>query len=176
MTIRDRALLLVGFAGALRRAELVGLDVADIERVRQGIILHLRKSKTDQEGRGEKVGVPFARGRWCPATALDAWLEASGVDAGAVFRPVDRHGRVQDIRLSGEAVGLVLQERVAAAGLDPSLYSGHSLRSGLATSAAQAGVPTWKIRSQTRHASDAMLARYVRDGQLFTNNAAGALL
>lgn len=173
---RDRALLLVGFAGALRRSELVGLDVADVERVRQGIILHLRRSKTDQEGRGEKVGVPLGRGSWCPVTALDAWLDASGIDAGAVFRPVDRHGHVEDMRLSAEAVGLIVQDRVAAAGLDPFLYSGHSLRSGLATSAAQAGVPTWKIRNQTRHASDAMLARYIRDGQLFTNNAAGALL
>lgn len=173
---RDRALLLVGFAGALRRSELVSLDVADVERVRQGIILHLRKSKTDQDRRGEKIGIPFGRSRWCPVTALDAWLQASAVTAGAVFRPVDRHGHVENMRLSGEAVGLVIRERVEAAGFDPTPYSGHSLRAGLATSAAQAGVPPWKIRSQTRHASDAMLARYIRDGQLFTENAAGALL
>jgi integrase len=173
---RDRALLLIGFAGALRRSELVGLDLADIEHVRQGIILHLRKSKTDQEARGEKIGIPLGRGRWCPVTALDAWLKASGITGGAVFRPVDRHGRVEDTRLSGEAVALIVRERVETAGLDPSGYSGHSLRAGLATSASQVGVPTWKIRAQTRHASDAMLARYVRDGQLFSENAAGALL
>ena len=99
-----------------------------------------------------------------------------GISDGAVFRPVNRHGRIHDTRLSGEAIALVVRERVAAAGLDPAQYSGHSLRAGLATSAAQAGVPTWRIRAQTRHASDAMLARYIRDGEMFTDNAAGALL
>jgi integrase len=174
--MRDRALLLIGFAGALRRSELVGLDVGDIEHVRQGIILHLRRSKTDQDGEGRKIGIPFGRTRWCPVAALDAWLTASGIAEGAIFRPGDRHGRMHGARLSGEAVSLVVRERVAAAGLEPTLYSGHSLRAGLATSAAQAGVPTWRIKAQTRHASDAMLARYIRDGGLFTENAAGALL
>ena len=109
--------------------------------------------------------------------SLDAvWLAASGITEGAIFRPVDRHGRIHDARLSGEAIALVVWELVAAAGLDPAQYSGHPLRAGLATSAAEAGVPTWRIRNQTRHASDAMLARYVRDGELLTNNAAGALL
>lgn len=173
---RDRTLLLIGFAGALRRSELVGLDVADLERVRQGIVLHLRRSKTDQDGAGRKIGIPFGRTRWCPVAALDAWLAASEIAEGAIFRPVDRHSRVQAARLSGEAVSLVVRERVAAAGLDATKFSGHSLRSGLATSAAQAGVPTWRIRAQTRHASDAMLARYIRDGEMFTDNAAGALL
>lgn len=174
--IRDRALLLIGFAGALRRSELVGLDTTDVECVRQGIILHLRRSKTDQEGRGEKIGIPLGRGKWCPVAALDAWLKASGITGSAVFRPVDRHGRVEGMRLSGEAVGLVVRERVSAAGLEPSGYSGHSLRAGLATSAAQAGVPSWRIRDQTRHASEAMLNRYIRDGSLFRENAAGAVL
>jgi len=174
--IRDRALLLIGFAGALRRSELVGLNAEDVEHVRQGIVLHLRRSKTDQDGKGRKIGIPFGRTRWCPVASLDAWLAASGLAEGAIFRPVDRHGRIHDARLSGEAIALVVRERVAAAGLDPARYSGHSLRAGLATSAAQAGVPTWRIRTQTGHASDAMLARYIRDGELFTQNAAGALL
>jgi integrase len=174
--LRDRALLLVGFAGALRRAELVGLDVGNIEHVRQGIILTLRRSKTDQDGQGRKIGIPHGRTRWCPVAALDGWLTASAIDREAIFRPVDRHGRIQGARLSGEAVSLVVQERVAAAGLDQARYSGHSLRAGLATSAAQAGVPTWRIKTQTRHASDAMLTRYIREGELFTENAAGALL
>ena len=174
--VRDRALLLIGFAGGLRRSELVGLDLADIEHVRQGIVLHLRRSKTDQQGIGQKIGIPHGRGRWCPVVALDSWLAVSGITEGALFRPVDRHGRIQHARLSGEAVALVVRERVATAGIDPANYSGHSLRAGLATSAAQAGVPTWKIRAQTRHASDAMLGRYIRDGELFTDNAAGTLL
>ncbi|MCP2132829.1 site-specific integrase [Bradyrhizobium ottawaense] len=173
---RDRALLLLGFAAALRRSEVVGLNVEDVEQVRQGIVLHLLRSKSDQEARGQKIGIPFARGRWCPVAALEAWLAISGISDGPIFRPVDRHGRVHDGRLSGEAVGEIVRRRVRAAGLDPSGYSGHSLRAGLATSAAQVGVPTFKIRQQTRHASDAMLARYVRDGQLFADNAAGALL
>jgi integrase len=173
---RDRALLLVGFAGALRRSELVGLDLGDIEQVRQGIILTLRRSKTDQGGQGRKIGIPYGRTRWCPIASLQGWLAESGITGGAIFRPVDRHGRIQPARLSGEAVSLVVRERVAAAGLDPTQYSGHSLRAGLATSAAQAGVPTWRIRAQTRHASDAMLNRYIRDGEIFTENAAGAVL
>jgi integrase len=174
--IRDRALLLIGFAGALRRSELVALDAADIERVRRGIVLYLRYSKTDQDGEGHKIAIPYGRTQWCPVDALEAWLQTSGISDGPIFRPVDRHGRVHNARLSGEAVSIVVRERAAAAGLDQTSYSGHSLRAGLATSAAQAGVPTWRIKAQTRHASDAMLARYIRDGERFTDNAAGALL
>ncbi len=173
---RDRALLLLGFAGGFRRSELVGLDCADIEHVRQGIVVTLRRSKTDQVGEGRKIGIPFGRTKWCPVAALDWWLDAASIEDGAIFRRVDRHGRVFAERLSAEAVSLIVQERVATAGYDPANFTGHSLRAGLATSAAQAGVSTLKIRQQTGHASDAMLARYVRDGELFTGNAAGALL
>jgi integrase len=173
---RDKALLLIGFAGGFRRSELVGLNDADIELVRQGIIIHLRRSKTDQEGVGRKLGIPFGRTRHCPVTAVEQWRTRSGIAEGALFRPVDRHGVVSNQRLSGEGVALVIKERVAAVGIDPLGYSGHSLRAGLATSAAQSGAPAWKIRQQTGHASDAMLARYIRDGELFTGNVAGALL
>ena len=174
--VRDRALLLIGFAGALRRSELVSLDVADIDHVRRGVTLNLRRSKTDQDGQGHTIAIPYGRTRWCPVGALGAWLQVSGISDGAIFRPVDRHGRVHRGRLSGEAVSIVVRERVAAAGLDPTGYSGHSLRAGFATSAAQAGVSAWRIKAQTRHASDAMLARYVHDGELFDDNAAGILL
>ena len=92
------------------------------------------------------------------------------------FRPVDRHGKISNERLSGDAVAEVVRDSLIAAGINATGYSGHSLRAGLATSAAQAGVSAWKIRQQTGHASDAMLARYIRDGELFTDNAAGALL
>lgn len=174
--IRDRALLLIGFAGGFRRSELCAIDCKSIERVRQGIVITLRRSKTDQDGIGRKIGIPFGRTRWCPVAALEHWLTAAGSEDGPVFRPVSRHGRVSTNRLSAEAVNLVVRERVAAAGYDPAGYSGHSLRAGLATSAARAGVPTWKIRQQTGHASDAMLARYIRDGELFVGNVADALL
>jgi integrase len=173
---RDRALLLVGFAGGFRRSELVGLDCADIERVRQGLIVTLRRSKTDQDGVGRKIGIPLGRSKWCPVAALESWIEAAGIENGSIFRRVDRHGHVAMERLSGEAVSMVVKERVAAAGIDASGFSGHSLRAGFATSATQAGISSLKIRAQTGHASDAMLGRYIRDGELFVGNAAGALL
>jgi integrase len=173
---RDRALLLVGFAGAFRRSELVSLDVADVEHVREGIVVTLARSKTDQEGEGRRIGIPFARRKHCPVRALEAWLERTGINEGPIIRPVDRHGRLLPTRLSPEAVAVIVKGRAAQVGLDPILYSGHSLRAGLATSAAAAGVSTLAIRRQTGHKSDAMLARYVRQGTLFENNAAGAIL
>jgi len=173
---RDKALLLFGFAGALRRSELVGVDISDLELVRQGIILHLNRSKTDQEGQGQKIGIPHGHDRWCAVQALQRWLNASQIADGPVFRPVDRHGRLGAGRLSTEAVSVLVKDCVSAAGIDPTGYSGHSLRAGLATSAAHAGVPAWKIRAQTRHASDAMLARYIRDGELFLGNVTSVLL
>lgn len=175
--IRDRALLLIGFAGGFRRSELIGIDFGHVEHVRQGIIVNLPRSKTDQEARGRKVGIPFGRSRHCPVKSLQAWLDLSGISAGAIFRPVSRHGQVErSLRLSGEAVAMIVKEAVGWLGFDPDHYSGHSLRAGLATSAAMAGVPTHKIRQTTGHASDAMLSRYLRDGDLFIDNAAGRLL
>lgn len=174
--IRDKALLLIGFAGAFRRSELIGLDRADIEQVRQGIVTTLRHSKTDQVGAGRKVGIPFGRTRWCPVRHLADWLDHARIEGGPIFRVMDRHGNVGDQGLSGEAVSIIVKQRVEAAGFDPDAYSGHSLRAGLATSAAMAGASTWKIRAQTGHASDAMLARYIRDGDMFTSNAAGVVL
>ncbi len=174
--LRDRALLLIGFAGGLRRSELAAVDLKDIERVREGIILTIRRSKTDQDGVGRRIGIPFGRTIHCPVRALEDWLNAAWIEDGPVFRPVDRHGRVSIGRLSGEAVSLIVRERMAAAGFDPAGYSGHSLRAGFATSATRAGVSTFKIRQQTGHASDAMLSRYVRDGELFLGNALGVLL
>lgn len=173
---RDRALLLLGFAGGFRRSELVAINCKDIEPQRKGLVVTIRRSKTDQEGEGRKVGIPFARGRHCPVHSIEAWLELAGIDDGPLFRPVTRHGRIGQARLSGEAVALIVKQRVEEIGLCPAAYSGHSLRSGLATSAAAAGVSSWKIRAQTGHASDAMLSRYIRDGELFVNNAAGVLL
>jgi integrase len=174
--IRDKALLLLGFAGAFRRSELVGLDVADIEHVRQGIVVNLRRSKTDQTGAGRKIGIPFGRTRWCPVKHLTDWLDQAGIEDGPLFRGMNRHGHLHDQRLSGEAVSIIIKDRVAAVGFDADAYSGHSLRAGLATSAAMAGASTWKIRQQTGHASDAMLSRYIRGGDIFLNNASGAVL
>jgi integrase len=165
--LRDRALLLIGFAGGLRRSELAAINVIDFERVREGIVLTIRRSKTDQDGVGRKVGIPFGRTIHCPVRALENWLNAARIEDGPVFRPVDRHRRVSASRLPGEAVSLIVRDRMAAGEFDPMGYSGHSLRAGFATSATRAGVSTFKIRQQTGHASDAMLSRYVRDGELF---------
>lgn len=173
---RDRALLLLGFAGGFRRSELVALERDDIETVRQGLIVTIRRSKTDQEGAGRRIGIPHGRTRHCPVAAVEAWLTVSAIDTGPVFRPITRHGHLAQTPLTGDAVSVLMRERLATAGIDPEGYSGHSLRAGFATSAAQAGVSTLKIRAQTGHASDAMLARYVREGELFTGNAAGMLL
>jgi integrase len=173
---RDRALLLIGFAGAFRRSELVALTVADIANAQQGLIITLLRSKTDQEGIGRKVAIPFARGAVCPVIALQKWLEVSSITEGPIFRAVNRHGVISDTSLDPQAVAWVVKERAKAAGLDPNKYSGHSLRAGLVTSAAQMGVSSWKIRAQTGHASDAMLSRYIRDANIFVDNAAGAVL
>ena len=174
--LRDKALLLIGFAGAFRRSELVSLTVADIEQAKQGLVIQLIRSKTDQEGRGRKVAIPYARGAVCPIQALQQWLELAGITEGPLFRAVNRHGVISDAALNPQAVALIVKERAQAVGLDSTKYAGHSLRSGLVTSAATAGVSSWKIRQQTGHKSDAMLSRYIRDANIFVDNAAGAVL
>ncbi|MGJ8628259.1 MAG: site-specific integrase [Sulfitobacter sp.] len=173
---RDRALLLIGWAGGFRSSELTGLDVIDVEEVREGLELNLRRSKTDQTGQGRKLGIPLGRTRHCPVAALTAWLGILNQPEGKIFRPVDRHGNLRGDTLRADAVSIILRGRLTAAGIDPIGYSGHSLRAGLATSAIKAGVPTYKVRAQTGHASDAMLGRYVRDAGMFDGNAAGELL
>jgi len=174
--LRDKAMLLLGFAGAFRRNELVALTVEDIEYAQQGLKVRLRFSKTDQDGVGRSVAIPYGRGLVCPVLALNQWLSESGITTGPVFRAVNRRGEISGIGLTPQSVALVVKERARAAGLDSAKYSGHSLRSGLVTSAATAGVSSWKIRQQTGHKSDAMLARYIRDANIFIDNAAGAIL
>lgn len=173
---RDRALLLVGFTGALRRSELIGLDVEDLETVREGLIVHIRRSKTDQEGEGRKVGIPRSADQaTCPVWALEQWLSAATIGSGPVFRVMNRHSRVLAKRLSGEGVAMVVKRAVEKLGYDPALFSGHSLRAGLATSAAAAGKGERAIMNQTGHRSVTTVRRYIRDGNLFRENAADGL-
>lgn len=174
--VRDRALLLVGFAGAFRRSELVSIEYHDLEFAEQGLVVNLRRSKTDQEAHGRKVAIPYARGTACPVQSLKAWISLSEISMGPIFRPVTRHGRIIERALSAQAVAQIIKQYAEAIGLDPTKYSGHSLRAGLVTSAAKLGVSSWKIRQQTGHKSDAMLQRYIRDSQLFVDNAAGIIL
>jgi site-specific recombinase XerD len=170
---RDRALLLIGFAGAFRRSELVGLDVRDVHSGHDGLTIHIRKSKTDQEGQGRKVGIPYgSHPHTCPVRAYLAWLEKSGLAEGPLFRSVNRHGQLQPARLSDRAVALIVKRAAEKAGLNPDKYAGHSLRAGLATSAAQAGVSERSIMAQTGHKSVMVARRYIRDGSLFRDNAA----
>jgi integrase len=173
---RDFCLLLLGFSGALRRRELVGLDLEDLELTPAGLILTIRRSKTDQEAAGREVGVPYgARAETCPVAATEAWIAAAGIDEGPLFRAIDRHGHVGSARLSDKAVALVVKRTAEAAGLDPTRFAGHSLRSGMATSAARAGASEAEIANQTGHRSVAVLRRYIRRGSLFDRNAASRL-
>lgn len=171
--LRDRALLLVGFAGAFRRSELVALERADVEVQRNGLVVTIRRSKTDQEGAGRKVGIPLGSApEVCPARSLEAWLAAAGVERGPLFRAVNRHSQVSGSALSAGAVALIVKRSALAAGLDAQRYAGHSLRAGLATSAAMAGADERSIMRQTGHRSAEMVRRYIRDGELFRDNAA----
>lgn len=174
--IRDRALLLVGFAAALRRSELVGVNVEDLQFVKEGVLVHLPRSKTDQEGVGRKIAIPYGRTSACPVKAVQHWTEAAAIKTGAVFRSVNKAGVVSAARLTDQSVALIVKEYARALGLPAEAYSGHSLRAGLVTSAAKAGVSFVKIQQQTGHRSVAMLSRYIRDAQVFENNAAGLLL
>lgn len=171
--LRDRAILLLGFASAMRRSELVALTVRDVEFTVEGLLIHVRRSKTDQQGRGTVLGVPCgASPETCPVRALQAWLEAAGIEAGPIFRGVSRHGRLAEKGLSPAVVARVVKEYVEAAGLDPDLFGAHSLRAGFITAAAQAGVEERDIQRQSRHRSVTVLRGYVRQASLFRHNAA----
>lgn len=145
--VRDRALLLVGFAGAFRRAELVALDVTDLAFSPEGITITVRRSKTDQERVGMQKAIHYGRvPATCPVQTLRAWLDMAGITEGPVFRPINRHGHLGKARLSDKAVALVVKRTAAAAGLDPAQYAGHSLRAGLVTQAAANGEEAYSVR------------------------------
>jgi integrase len=178
--LRDRALLLVGFAGAFRRSELVALDIRDVNFAPEGLEVTLRRSKTDQEGVGRKIGLPYGSNpSTCPVRALQAWLNASapqGTTSGPIFREVRPDGRtVMVAPLTGQSVALIVKKAATGAGLDPAKFSGHSLRAGLATSAAKAGKSERAIMAQTGHRSEKMVRRYIRDASLFDDNAASGI-
>jgi site-specific recombinase XerD len=170
--VRDRALLLVGFSGAFRRSELVAVDVADATITRDGIVINIRRSKADQDGQGRKIGIPYGSNPATCPVALQDWLGQCGFTEGSLFRPIDRFSRVSPQRLSGAAIADIVKRYVEAAGLDATNFAGHSLRSGLATSAAAAGASERSIMNQTGHRSVVMVRRYIRDGSLFRENAA----
>ncbi|WP_412070594.1 site-specific integrase [Rubrivirga sp. IMCC43871] len=179
---RDKALLLLGFAAALRRSELAAVRIEDLSYTPDGLRLQIPRSKSDQEGAGQVVGVAYGeRAATCPVRAVRSYVSAAGLAladqgrpsplSGPVFRKVDRWGRLAKKAIAGRTVADVVKQRAAQAGLDAALYAGHSLRAGFATTAARAGKPDRAIQKQTRHKSTAMLAEYVREGRLFDENA-----
>jgi integrase len=159
---RDRALLLVGFASAMRRSELVGVMVEHITHLPNGLEIFLPSSKTDQDRQGRTVFIPHASGDRCPVRALVNWLEIAGIKEGYVFRAVTRHDRIARQGLSAQSVALAVKASVARVGGDSKKVSGHSLRAGYCTSAAEKGLQPWQIREQTGHKSDVTLAKYIR--------------
>ncbi|HEY7301594.1 MAG TPA: site-specific integrase [Xanthobacteraceae bacterium] len=173
--IRDRALILLGFAGAFRRSELVALDVEDLESCEAGVRVRIRRSKTDQEGAGATIAI-VAGSVACPVKAVQAWLEASGIASGPVFRPVGKGGRIGKARLSDRAVANVVKDGAGRVGLDAAQFSGHSLRSGFLTSAARRGASIFKMMDVSRHKSMDTLRGYVRDADLFRDHAGAGLL
>ena len=173
--VRDRALLLLGFAGAFRRSELVALDAADIAVRKEGLAVTIRRSKTDQEGEGRQVAICFGSDpATCPVRAVKAWLAMVGT-GGPLFRGVNKGGAIGAGRMHPSSVALLVKRAAAAAGLDPALYAGHSLRSGFATTAARNGASEAAIMRQTGHRSLTVLRGYIRAGGLFSDTAAAKL-
>jgi integrase len=173
LSTRDRALLLLGFAGAMRRSELVGLNCEDVVDTNDGLVVTIRRSKTDQVGMGRKIGMPFGSTPvTCPVRAYRAWIQESGLTEGPLFRAVDRHGKVSKRRLSDQTVARVVKRALRAAGKEAEKFAGHSLRAGLATQAALGGASERSIQEETGHKSLLILRRYIRDGNLFNENAA----
>ena len=178
---RDRALLLVGFTGALRRSELVavslpgpGAGAVMAHFVRDGLELHVGKAKGDQEGRGAIVAIPFGK-RLCAVSALQGWVDAAEIRSGPVFRPVTRHGKVGAGAMSEKAIADVVKRSCARVGLDPALFAGHSLRSGLLTSAAERGAELQDLRAHARHSKVETTIGYIQARDRFKRNAAGKL-
>ncbi len=173
--LRNRALLLLGFAGGFRRAELVGLDVEDLREAADGLIVRVAKSKTDQKAEGRDVGIPYGSDPvTCPVRAVRAWLTEAGLTAGPVFVGV-RGGRLSGKRLDGRDVARCLQAAAKRTRTPRGGLSGHSLRAGLVTAAVKAGKSTRAIMDQTGHRSAAMIAKYTRAATLFDDNAAAGI-
>jgi integrase len=172
---RDRALLAFGFAGAFRRSELCALEVADLTETPDGLMVLIRRSKGDQEGQGQEVAIP--RGyRLRPVEAVQTWLTAAEISQGPVFRAVARGSRISDAPLMPDSVARIVKGYAVRVGLDPAGYSGHSLRSGFLTSAAETGASIWKLSEVSRHKSLDTLRGYVRRVDLFKEYAGAAFL
>jgi len=170
--LRDRSIILIGFSGGFRRNEIVSLDYEDLDFVQEGLKVNLRRSKTDQFGEGSIKGLPyFDNEQYCPVISIRKWIEISKIKSGALFRRFIKGSKISDNRLTDQTVALIVKEYLKLAGIDCKNYSGHSLRSGFATSAAESGAEERSIMAMTGHKSTEMVRRYIKEANLFKNNA-----
>jgi len=169
---RDRSIILIGFSGGFRRNEIVSLDYGDLDFVPEGVKINIKSSKTDQFGEGFVKALPYFNGsQYCPVVSLKKWIEISKIASGPVFRRFVKGSKLSEKRLTDQTVALLIKEYLNLAGIDSKNYSGHSLRSGFATSAAESGVEERSIMAMTGHKSSEMLRRYIKEANLFKNNA-----
>ena len=169
---RDRTIILIGFSGGFRRNEIVSLDYNDLDFVSEGLKINLRRSKTDQFGEGLTKALPyFDNSKYCPVVSLKNWIEISRISSGPVFRRFIKGSKLSENRLTDQTVALLIKEYLQLAGIDSKNYSGHSLRSGFATSAAESGAEERSIMAMTGHKSTEMVRRYIKEANLFKNNA-----
>ena len=172
MRARDRSIILIGFSGGFRRNEIVSLDFDDLDFVSEGLKINLKRSKTDQYGEGSVKGLPyFDNSQYCPVLSVKKWIEISNIDTGPLFRRFSKGSKLTDNRLTDQTVALLIKKYLNLAGIDSKNYSGHSLRSGFATSAAESGVEERSIMAMTGHKSTEMVRRYIKEANLFKNNA-----
>ena len=170
--LRDRSLILIGFSGGFRRNEIVSLDYEDLDFVAEGVKINLKRSKTDQFGEGAVKGLPyFDNSQYCPVLSLKKWIEVSNIKYGPLFRRFAKGSKLTENRLTDQTVALLIKEYLKLAGIDSKNYSGHSLRSGFATSAAESGAEERSIMAMTGHKSTEMVRRYIKEANLFKNNA-----
>ena len=169
---RDKSIILIGFGGGFRRSELVSIDYEDLDFVQEGVKINIRKSKTDQFGEGMIKGLPyFTNHIYCPVTILKKWLEISKIQSGPIFRRFTKGLSLSSKRLTDQSVVLLIKEYLNLAGIDNKNFSGHSLRSGFATVAAESGAEERSIMAMTGHKTTEMVRRYIKEANLFKNNA-----
>ena len=170
--LRDRSIILIGFSGGFRRNEIVSLDFDDLDFVQEGLKIRIKRSKIDQFGEGSLKGLPyFDNSQYCPVVSIRKWIEISKINSGALFRRFTKGSKLSDKRLSDQTVALLIKDYLNLAGIEGRNYSGHSLRSGFATSAAESGAEERSIMAMTGHKSTEMVRRYIKEANLFKNNA-----
>ena len=170
--LRDKSIILIGFSGGFRRNEIVSLDIEDLDFVFEGLKITVKRSKTDQFGEGMTKGLPYFDNKiYCPVTTLQRWLNVSKIKKGPLFRRFSKGSKLTNNRLTDQTVALIIKQYLNFTNINSSNYSGHSLRSGFATSAAEAGAEERSIMAMTGHKSTEMVRRYIKEANLFKNNA-----